>query len=204
VAQTEATYGPRDARYAAALNLLGGLHSTAGRTLEAEHALEVALRIYTEAYGPYHPTVAGMFVNLALAAERDGRYEEALWHYQQVIEIAVKLDAGIALGRPQPGIARLYLQRARVFELAGRYSEAEADCRAALDARVRGYGDDHVSVAEARVTLANVLAKMDRTNEAQSELEKAIAVHAAAEGREEELQRARTQLQALRRHRGSM
>ena len=62
------------------------------------------------------------------------------------------------------------------YWIQGRYSEAEAAHKRALEIRERAFGSDHSSVAESLLNLGNVYFFLARHEEAEKYLRRALAI----------------------------
>jgi tetratricopeptide (TPR) repeat protein len=153
----------------AAIRQTAGLIFTRAQNLaDGRAALEEAVRLYEQARGGDHPSVATALSALATVCEREGDLKTARKHAERARAILAT-----ALGPNQPEVAEV------VTSLAG-ISWAERDLPRALAAYreagelARAIGDEH-GVAAAGSYAGDILRQLGRSDEARAELERALA-----------------------------
>ena len=105
-------------------------------------------RPMVQSLGPDHAQVAGAHTDLANVLDDEGRYDEALAHYEQGLEISER-----ALGAQHPGSARARANLGTVLIHQGKYALAQTSLESALAVWQAAYGPDHRTVAMAMNSL---------------------------------------------------
>ena len=98
-----------------------------------------------KALGEEHPSVASTLNNIASVYDDQGRYEEALEHYERALAVRRK-----ALGEEHPDVGDTLYNMAIVYKKQGRYAEAASSYDAAGDTYAKAYGEDHDETLDAR------------------------------------------------------
>jgi len=158
----EQRYGPRDPHVAETLVALGSVHHYRGRYELAESMLRRAWELHLDLYGRNDPQTAAAANYLGMALRELGRTQDAL----ELHELAWK----VVPENPhfQNGLANTYAE-------LGRFDEAEALLRQAIEEEVRLFGGTaHPELAANHATLGMVLIDLDRFNEAEQELRTAL------------------------------
>ena len=141
LAQAEALQPAAPALVASLLNNLAGLVEPPQRALEL-HRRALAIRVDT--FGPAHPDVAMSQMNIALTLVELGEHGAALAAFDEVIATATQVA-----GADEPGLARVWLPRARAALAHGDLQAARADAERALALAERGAGPDLAAQARA-------------------------------------------------------
>ncbi|MGA8277888.1 MAG: tetratricopeptide repeat protein [Rhodanobacteraceae bacterium] len=165
-------HGTIHSSVADALQRLGEVLGYAGDYAGSEKAISEAARIDEKIYGPAHNETLIARGNLYWSMERQGRYAEALQGRMSMLPMLEKLSAT----RPET-VAAAYTSIGQDYAKFGRFDEAEAALRKALDlwATLQGSNGEWDS-ADPMVGLAEALRWHGRYTEAESVLRKAIAI----------------------------
>ena len=115
-----------------------------GVTKFREASLCEAKCAFCKALGEEHPGVATTLNGMASVYRSQGRYEEALEHYERALAVRRK-----ALGEEHHYVGDTLYNIAEVYDNQGRYSEAASSYDAAADTYAKAYGEDHDETLDA-------------------------------------------------------
>ncbi len=170
---------------------IGTVYLNLGLYDEAAPLLEAALADREGRLAETHPDIARNLDELAQLYRYQGRYDEA----EALLRRALAgLDAATfaplrdvatfapllrddALGAEDPEVAKLLRHLAILNRIQGRYDEAEALGRRALEIFEHTLGDDHVEVAEGSRVVAGVLSSRGANRSAEVFLRKALTIY---------------------------
>ncbi|MCA8959073.1 MAG: serine/threonine protein kinase [Planctomycetes bacterium] len=131
------------------------MHRFEEAEVEARRVLEICRR----AHGENHVDTIGASAQLASLLEEQGKYEEAIPLLEESLQRLVDL------GPDQPLIITVRPALARAYADAGRYDEAEAELRKALDVSRRTLGWDHSVTIRIIEDLLGLLGDLERLEE---------------------------------------
>jgi serine/threonine-protein kinase len=151
-------YGPRDARLASVLNGLGIVLDERGDPAAAERVLRRAIDLHRAARDSV-PAV--YYHNLALALERQNRFDDALGMHQKALAVYRQ-----AYSRPHPLLASAIARMAFTYQRAGHLEKAERLHRQSLAMRREALPPDHPHLASGLVRLGWLLVQKGRPDEA--------------------------------------
>lgn len=163
LAARRARLGEEHPDLGAAYNNLALAQRHAGDLAGAEENYRRSLRLATTMLGPSHPDTLQVMSNLAGVLELAGRGEETLALLRQKAELR-RASVGI---RDWRLASDLGLGVGRFLMLQGRYAEAEAPVREALEVFRSTLGEDHSWTALARGQLAACLFGLGKSREAR-------------------------------------
>lgn len=146
--------------YADVYNMLGVIYHDQGQFGRAQRAFEAALRI--------NPAYTEAALNLAVSYNDVGRYREAKEVYSAALAHGRSTPTGLD-PYVQGKIANLYADIGDVFASSGRYAEAIAEYRRALE-----LGPGFVDI---RLKLAQALRDSDAVAEALPEFEEILRIN---------------------------
>jgi tetratricopeptide (TPR) repeat protein len=115
---------------------------------------------------------AAIFNNLALIAERQGKYEEAITVHEKALEIFQK-----TLPANHPLLATSYNNIGNVYKSMGEYSKALSYFEKALEIRQKTLPANHPDFAESYSNIAAVYYSMSEYLKALSYYEKALEIY---------------------------
>lgn len=159
---------------AAADNLLGQLHSQAGRFDRAEAYYQRAILRVRGADAPASAQLAELINNLGVARGRAGRLDEA----EELHRAALAMFRATR-GAEHPHTVRCWFNLASVLEMRGRFDAADAALGQIAAIQRRHYGDHHPELAQSLAGHAFLLNRVGRHAEALTRARAAVA--AAAE-----------------------
>ena len=154
---------------AADLNNLGRLYYDVGEYAAAEVRFSEAVAMWRRLGVPAE--VATSLRNLAAAAMHQGRYEEALGHHREILEIQHEL-----LDAEHPEVASSLYSLGTLHRLRDEPEQAEPLLRQALAIYSQAYGPRHTRVAAVKSSLGRVLHALGRHPEARELYEQALDV----------------------------
>lgn len=158
---------------AAADNLLGQLHSQAGRYERAEQHYAraiAALRARSSAPDPY---LAELLHNLAVTHGRAGRLEQAEALHREALAIF-----RATRGADHPHTARVWFNLASVLEMRDDFAAADTAFAEVERIQRRHYGDQHPELAQTLASHAFLLNRAGRHGEAVGRARQAVAAAA--------------------------
>jgi tetratricopeptide (TPR) repeat protein len=169
-------YGDRHYAVAEAQALLAGHLMDHGKFTDARSALQAALDIHRETYGPHHYEVAADRFQLAVTAYALGHDTAALGDIEAAANALKRLgieaaDAYVRLARLDDALARL-----------SRLENADARLLGVINALRSVLGPDHVGVAVALTALGDVHLSRGNIQAAGRSLKGALALFTAARG----------------------
>jgi tetratricopeptide (TPR) repeat protein len=153
------------------LNEVGLYLRTRGEFDEAKTALQRALKIDEQVYGPDHPNVARDVNNLGLVLRDLGDLQEA----RKCFERALKIDEQV-YGPDHPQVAIYVNNLGSVLRDLGDLQEARKCYERALKIDEQVYGPDHPQVAIYVNNLGNVLRDLGDLQEARKCYERALKI----------------------------
>ena len=153
------------------LNDVGLYLKTLGEFNEARTALQKALKIGEQTYGPDHPTVATMANNLGGVLEDLGDLPSAKSHYERALQIAET-----TYGPDHPTVAIRVNNLGSVLRAMGDLPSAKSHYERALQIDEKTYGPDHPTVATIANNLGGVLRSMGDLPAAKSHYERALQI----------------------------
>lgn len=156
---------------ATALQSLGGVYDSQDRFDEAEAAYREAEQIFIRDVGSDNPRLAFLLLDIAILNNRRERPEGNVELLQRAIAIS---DQSLGPGHPFAGAAQGIL--ARVHYRAGRYPPALEAQQAGLEIFEATVPATHHYIGESRVTLGQILLKLDDPNAALPHLEAGLAI----------------------------
>lgn len=140
-----------------ALSMQGQIFQGQGRLVEAQAALEQAVKIYENAFRGPHYLIGIAQVYLALVESERGRTKLALHTLDQA-----KANYDASYGRLHPNHGDLLVNRATILARAGRRKEALADCASGMKILDETLGPQ----ASYTKTMGAVCAKLDTSQSA--------------------------------------
>lgn len=177
---------------ARALRDLGLVHEQAGRLEEAEVVLRRALAPTRAVFGPEHLEYARTLLRLANVESRLGRFDAALPRYQAALAIAQGDDALADDALADDALAddaladelraMVHTGRAGTFARQDRFDEAEAEYRAAIDARMAAVGETDLRVAQDWARLADLHEARQRHDRVLEAMARALEIRRAVLG----------------------
>ncbi len=170
IAIGEATFDTDTTDLAVVLASLGSVYMGMGRYAEARALYERGLAMEVAVLGPEHHEVGGSHANLGGALLQLGDAAAAATHFERAAAIVgARLDAM----HPVRGRIQFNLALARI-EL-GEFAAAETALARAIEVLAGATGDGRRSGVQARLARAMVLRQLGRLDEAQRELDLALA-----------------------------
>ncbi|MFK7923756.1 MAG: tetratricopeptide repeat protein [Bacteroidia bacterium] len=127
------------------------LYFETGRFGQAIELYRSLLRKYENRKGEHAQPIAGLHNNLGISLGYSGRYEEAQDHYQQALDISLKI-----YDKDDPQIAVSYNNYGVFNERKGDYGLAQEYYEEALRIRKTHYGPIHEKVADCYNNLGNI------------------------------------------------
>jgi tetratricopeptide (TPR) repeat protein len=125
--------------------------------------------------GEKHPEAANSYNNVGIIYESQGRYAEALQHFQKALAIRLA-----AFGENNPDVATSYHNIGVVYKQQRRYTEALQHFQKALAIRLAVFGENHPYVARIYKNIGNVYSSQERYTEALQYYQKALAIYLTA------------------------
>lgn len=165
-------------------NALGIVLDNLGRADEAQAALQRALALRTEQYGPSSTEVARVLTNLGNLARSRGALPEALARHREALAIDLA-----QLGQAHPNIGSHRHNLGRILLLTGKRDEALASYLQALSIKRAAYGDDHVEVARTHNSLGLLYAADGQFDAATASYQRALTIYTEREHADESLVR---------------
>lgn len=164
--------GQPPADLAAALLYRGNVEFYAGRYSACQTFNERALAIYQRLYGPKHPIVAEVLINLGAIRQDTGQYLESEALHRQALQI---LEAYYGPDHPKTASSLTFVGRALVPQ--NRSREAIALLHRALAIRERVYGPHHTQVASTVNELGNIALVSGDYPKAEASFHRMIAIY---------------------------
>jgi non-specific serine/threonine protein kinase/serine/threonine-protein kinase len=146
------------------------LYKEQGSFAQAEALYRQALEARERVLGPGHPDVAVSLYHLAALYRDQGSYERAAPLYERALAVAET-----AMGGGDYRVGVILHSFAGLHRAQGAYHRAEADLRRALDILQRSLQPQHSRVLAAVAGLADVVARLERYEEAKALYERALA-----------------------------
>ncbi|HVR73710.1 MAG TPA: tetratricopeptide repeat protein [Planctomycetota bacterium] len=169
IAIRKKVHGEKSREHAMTLQNLAHLYLGLGENDRAVPLFEKAVAAARASLGPDHPDVATLLFNLAQAHLGKGDMERARSLYEEAFDkTKAALKDSPSLANRIQGLAHLHLQ-------TGDLARAEELCREAIDMRDKILGPDHPESADGQKLLAQVLLLAGRDAEARKTLENVIA-----------------------------
>jgi tetratricopeptide (TPR) repeat protein len=153
----------------------GEIFTHAENFADGRAALEDAVRLYEQARGSEHPSVAHALSSLVSACQRQGDLTTARNYAERIRAILTTV-----LGPGQPETARAIAALAEISWAERDLPRALAEYRETVDAE-RAVGNER-GIALATGNVGNVLRLLGRTDEARGELERALAIFERTSG----------------------
>ena len=147
---------------------LGSAARALGRNDEARRELQLALTMFESSVGPDHRTMPTMLVMAAQLEVAEGDMAAA----EVLFERAAKHPSGVSRDHALEGLAQVYDSR-------GEFTLALSSTREALEIRREAGRMRHVAFSE--VTVAQLLLKLERLQQASAAAEAALATIASGE-----------------------
>lgn len=160
---------------AGALLELANVHFYAGHYTESESLNQRVLVLYREIYGPRHPLVAEVLINLGAIQQDTGHYTEAEKFHRQALEISE-----VYYGKDHPKTASNLTLVARALHFQKRYDEAGDMLDRALVVRERVYGPHHPQVASTLNELGNIALARGHFDEAEARFRRIVGIYRTA------------------------
>jgi serine/threonine protein kinase len=164
--------GQPAADLAAALLYRGNVEFYTGRYANCQTFNEQALAIYRRLYGPTHPIVAEVLINLGAIQQDTGHYPEAEALHRQALRI---LETYYGPDHPKTASSLTLVGRALVPQNRGQ--EAVALLHRALAIRERVYGPHHTQVASTVNELGNLALVSGDYAHAEAHFQRMIAIY---------------------------
>ncbi len=161
----------QEERRAGVLTELGLVLDELGQSEQAEAALDAALSLRRELFGPQHPAIADALADLAVVAGRASQTERALALGEQALEIYVE-----HVDPDHPHVATIALNIALEHQGQGHFEQALAFYARAETIRRQRFGDDHVLIAAVQTNRSTTYLALGRTQDARDDLERALAI----------------------------
>jgi serine/threonine-protein kinase len=167
-----------------ALLQLAGIYREQGDGARSAAALEELEPLLRRALPPGHLAFGSLMLQQALTAQATGRLPDALELVDRAYAIA---DASSRGGGPADFVPRVLVGRSELRHAAGRFAEAAADARLALEqfARVAPRGMATTHLGDAHLALGRALAAQGKADEAGIELQEALRHYEGALGSEQ-------------------
>jgi tetratricopeptide (TPR) repeat protein len=172
VAMRERALGPRHPDVARARHALGIVYNGLLRRADAEAAYTQAITIYEAALGPDDPYLANVYADRATSQRRQNKLAEALASAERALAIDRKSygDAGhVNVGHSQTSVGHLLRD-------LGRYDEALAMYRSAVELFTRLHDAEHPYVGTTYGSMGETYEKMKRYDEAIEMQERTLAI----------------------------
>jgi tetratricopeptide (TPR) repeat protein len=157
--------------HAAVLNNLAEVERILWNRSEAESYDREALAITERSFGPSHPEVATVRLNLGVLCAEDGRAAESIRHIRQALEIW-----SVTLREFHPFIATGHWNLGRALTDEHQFAEADDCFRQALMIAEGSLGPEHPQVGEILWDYAKLLRKMKQKREAKELRKRAMAI----------------------------
>lgn len=151
------------------LNDLGRYLLRRGRFTQSKETLDRALAVWTEQFGPNHPTNAAIANNLGRAHLKLGEIEQA----RSALEMALRLDEK-HYGTVHPHVAEVLTNYALCLHLAGETNMAQEHLRRALSIAELNPDMDQAKVAAILNNLGYVQLARGELDDARAQLEQAL------------------------------
>lgn len=150
-----------------------------GNLKSAEEFHGKSLKISKSFYGKEAVETATSLNELALVYTEQGKYDEAIWLYKQVIEIDEK-----TIGKEHHNYAKHLNNLALVYDSQGKYDEAIELCKKAIEIGEKTVGKEHHDHATRLNNLAGVYDSQGKYDEAIRLYKQAMEITGKALGKE--------------------
>jgi eukaryotic-like serine/threonine-protein kinase len=170
--QLQSSSSANESDRAESLTLLADAHFYLGQYPLSDSLNRQVLLICERLYGPQHPRVAGIHVNLGHIQVQLGHYPEAEQHFRR----ALAIDQAW-YGRDHPETARAEAYVAQALNWEGRYDESRILRQHALLVSERAYGQVHPRVALILSDLGFVASQLGRLNEAETDFRRMAEIY---------------------------
>ncbi len=163
--------GRSDGRLGRALLYVGMASRKLGEYNQARIHLERAATVVEDSFGPRHPQLADILVELGRTLLLQGDYAQAhttLQRAQTIVEASLGKEGGASL------YAQTLLHHGRVFMHEGRHERAREYFEAALRHYQPIFPAEHPQIAYTRMFLGDTYRRQGDFDNAQTELEQAI------------------------------
>ncbi len=160
---------------AGSLMELANVHFYAGHYAESEPLNQRVLSLYRQVYGPRHPSVAEVLINLGAIRQDTGRYAEAERFHREALEIT---EAYYGKDHPKTASGLTLVARALLFQK--RHDEALELLRRSLEIRERIFGPVHPQVASTLNEMGAIALQRDRFDDAEARYRRVVAIYRAA------------------------
>ncbi len=164
-----AAAGPLSLELAESLNNYAGVLNGLKRPADAERVLAESLEIRRQLLPKGHPLVAQSLSNLGVMIATQGDLARAEPYFRESLEMARE-----SLGDDHPDLTTAYNSLATVLWLRGDFAGAEPLMREVVRLRTRAFPAGDARIAQGRLTLARVLGKLERAEEARAEADAAV------------------------------
>lgn len=139
---------------------------------EAIDWYEKASQIQERVSGKEHPTLMGIYGNIAMIYHMQGKHAEALELYYRVCEVYEK-----RWGEKHPNTTSIYRNIGNVYKSMGRYHDAMASYEKALKIREEILGKEHISTAITYNDIGMLYCEQGNISEALRYFLKALLIH---------------------------
>ncbi len=143
------------------LSTLADVNFYAGHYDVSDSLNRQVLSIYNQAYGPRHPRVADILVNLGATQQERGNYKDAERYDRQALAMTRAF-----YGDSNPATALDLTMLGRALEFENRFDEADTVLEQALAIRERVFGPVHPTVASVLNELGNIAYQRDHYDDA--------------------------------------
>jgi serine/threonine-protein kinase len=158
--------------FADSLAELANHHFYAGHYDLSDSLNRRVLEMYRRFYGPGHPKVASVLVNLGASQHERGHYKDAENYHRQALAIYERF-----YGPDHPDTASSLTLVARALVLQNRADEAEELLKRALLIRERVYGKVHPAVASTVNELGNIAVGRKHYADAEADFQRMIDIY---------------------------
>jgi eukaryotic-like serine/threonine-protein kinase len=172
------TLGPKDGNTQSSMNQLGVFLMQRGKLTEALPLFVQAEELRRSEFGLDHPRTLIARANLAALRARMGEVDRALADLE-----AVRVDQLRVLGPTHGHTIHVLGQLANFYGEHGQDERAVSAHQARIEAFVARHGADSIEVCDVRVTVAEILLRLGRVEEAKGEVEIIRQSLAACAGR---------------------
>jgi serine/threonine-protein kinase len=165
------------AALAESLHELAGAHFYAGHWTTADSLDRAALGVLRHVYGPRHPRVADVLMDLGAISDEQGRYTDAEHYYGDGLSIVRGW-----YGDSHPETASDLTMLARTYIKEGKLTDADSLLRIALVIRERAYGPSHPAVASTVNEIGQVALKRQQYDDAEAAFRRMIGIYESTFG----------------------
>lgn len=161
---------PQEGTRARTLSALGTVLRVRGRYSDAYPVLQEALTAAQAAFGTRSLEAANALNDLGVCDKFSGRFEEGVHHYQSCLRMYQA-----SVGLEHPDVASVYHNLGGILHASRDFIAAEPWARRAVELRKQLLGPEHIKTAADQAALASILLDLNRDEEANTLLEKALA-----------------------------